>query len=98
MTDRNQTVVVGATSAMAVHCVRIWAQRGDGNFVLLGRDANRLEHLRQDVQTRFPQVKVETRVLDLMDPQAIAKAVAAELDRRDRAGRSRVRGSMQDID
>ena len=33
-----------------------------------------------------------------MDPQAIAKAVAAELDRRDRAGRSRVRGSMQDID
>jgi decaprenylphospho-beta-D-erythro-pentofuranosid-2-ulose 2-reductase len=72
MTDRNQTVVVGATSAMAVHCVRIWAHRGDRNFVLLGRDANRLEHLRQDMQTRFPQVKVETRVLDLMDPQAIA--------------------------
>lgn len=33
-----------------------------------------------------------------MDPQAIAKAVAAELDRRDRAGKSRVRSAMQDID
>ncbi len=71
MTDQKQTVVVGATSAMALHCVRLWANRGDRNFVLLGRDAQRLEHLSQDVQTRFPQVKVETRVLDLMDPQAI---------------------------
>lgn len=33
-----------------------------------------------------------------MDPQSIARAVAAELDRRERASRSRVRGSMQDID
>ncbi|PUE20343.1 phage tail tape measure protein [Limnohabitans sp. WS1] len=33
-----------------------------------------------------------------MDAQAIAKAVAAELDRRERAGKSRVRSAMQDID
>lgn len=75
MTDRNQTVVVGATSAMAVHCVRLWASRGDRDFVLLGRDANRLEHLSQDLQTRFPQINVETRALDLMNPQAIADTV-----------------------
>ena len=33
-----------------------------------------------------------------MDPQAIARAVSAELDRRDRAARSRVLSSMSDID
>lgn len=33
-----------------------------------------------------------------MDPQAVARAVSAELDRRDRAKRSRVNSSLSDID
>ena len=72
MTDQKRTVVVGATSAMALHCLRLWAESGDRNFVLLGRDPKRLLHVGQDLQTRFPQIKVETRALDLTNPQAIA--------------------------
>ena len=33
-----------------------------------------------------------------MDPQAIARAVSAELDRRERAKRSRVLSQLSDID
>lgn len=73
MSHRKRTIVVGATSAMAVHCARLWAQRGDTDFVLLGRDAGRLGHVRQDLQTRWPQLKVETTALDLSNPQAISE-------------------------
>lgn len=75
MSNRERTVVVGATSAMAQHCTRLWAARGNGDFVLLGRDLERLELVRQDMLTRFPGMGVETMAQDLTDAQAIAQAV-----------------------
>ncbi|MFM7026310.1 MAG: SDR family NAD(P)-dependent oxidoreductase [Limnohabitans sp.] len=75
MSHRKRTIVVGATSAMAVHCMRLWAERGDTDFVLIGRDAVRLDHVRQDLQTRFTPLDVTTLALDLTDPQAVSKTV-----------------------
>ncbi len=57
---------------MALHCARIWAARGESDFVLIGRDAQRLAHAGMDLQTRFPEVKFETRVVDFTNGQAIS--------------------------
>lgn len=57
----NKVLIVGATSAIAEACARLWAQRGD-RLCLAGRDATRLEAIAQDLRTRGAQVDI--RVFD----------------------------------
>jgi len=56
-------LVIGATSAMAKHCARIWALRGDELF-LVARDPDHLEAVARDLKVRGAQ-KVATFCLDL---------------------------------
>ncbi|MDO9002644.1 MAG: SDR family oxidoreductase [Aquabacterium sp.] len=55
-------LIVGATSAMAEACARLWAQQGDHLF-LAARNAQQLQSLAADLQTRGA-TKVGTRVFD----------------------------------
>jgi short-subunit dehydrogenase len=55
-------LIVGATSAMAEACARLWAQQGDHLF-LAARNAPQLQSLAADLQTRGA-AKVGTRVFD----------------------------------
>lgn len=75
MNQRKRTVVVGATSAMALHCARQWAKRGDSDFWLVGRHAERLQTIAQDLQTRDSSAQVNVWAIDFNDPRAIAAAV-----------------------
>ena len=78
--SRQRIIIIGATSAIAEHCARLWAQQ-PGDFVLVGRDQDRLDSLAADLQVRSPQSSAQSVVLDFFDPAAIAalaKQTAAE--------------------
>jgi short-subunit dehydrogenase len=55
-------LIVGATSAMAEACARLWAQQGDHLF-LAARNAAQLESVAADLRTKGA-AKVGTRVFD----------------------------------
>jgi short-subunit dehydrogenase len=55
-------LIVGATSAMAEACARLWAQQGDHLF-LAARNAQQLQSLAADLRTRGA-TKVGSRVFD----------------------------------
>ena len=80
MTVRKKIVIVGATSAIASHTARIWAQRGDTDFVLLGREATRLNRVAADLKARGSNNQTYAVVASFTDPiavQALAKEIAS---------------------
>lgn len=68
-------VVIGATSAIARHCTRVWLGEGTAHVILAGRDAARLERVAADLRVRSPQSTIETRAIDFNDPARIDDAV-----------------------
>ncbi|MBI5926248.1 MAG: SDR family oxidoreductase [Aquabacterium sp.] len=58
-------LIVGATSAMAEACARLWAQRGDQLF-LAARNDKQLKSIADDLKTRGAQ-RVGTKVFDATD-------------------------------
>lgn len=67
--------LVGATSAIAAHCARLWLQQGASHLTLIGRDAARLERLAADLRTRQPAAHIDCVVGDFADPVQIARQV-----------------------
>jgi decaprenylphospho-beta-D-erythro-pentofuranosid-2-ulose 2-reductase len=65
-------LIVGATSAIAEHCARIWVRNSNVVLTLVGRDRARLEGLRADLEVRSPQSIFNIAVLNFEDPIAIA--------------------------
>lgn len=70
-------VIVGATSAIAEHCARLWAVRSPSSFVLVGRDQGRMERIAEDLQVRGPHVQAECLQADFIDPAHIRETVDA---------------------
>lgn len=66
-------LIVGATSAIAEHCARIWVKDSAVELTLVGRDSGKLAGLRADLEVRSPQSKINTETLDFLDPAAIAQ-------------------------
>ena len=64
-------LIIGATSAIAESCARIWAKRGDELF-LVARNLERLDTIAKDLKVRgSPQVQsfcVDANVFDLHQP------------------------------
>lgn len=73
---RQRIIIIGATSVIAEHCARRWAQQ-PADFVLVGRDADRLERVAADLRVRSPQSSVQPVVTDFADASAI-EALAAQ--------------------
>ncbi|MEO0574375.1 MAG: SDR family oxidoreductase [Pseudomonadota bacterium] len=61
----NKVLIVGATSAIAEQCARIWAQRGDA-LTLTGRDDARLQSIAEDLRARGATT-VHTQTFDVTD-------------------------------
>jgi len=68
-------LIVGATSTIARYCARRWAPQAE-SMLLLGRDAEALEHVAQDLVVRNPQLSCQCQTLDFLDPLAIQSCVA----------------------
>ena len=73
---RQRIIIIGASSAIAEHCARLWAQQ-PADFVLVGRDHKRVERVAADLQIRSPQSSAQSVVIDFNDAAAIA-ALAAQ--------------------
>jgi short-subunit dehydrogenase len=65
--------VIGATSAIAEHCCRIWVQRTACDLLLVARDAAKAERVAQDLRVRNPTSTVEVASLDFLDATAIGQ-------------------------
>lgn len=80
MSANKKIVLVGATSGIARQCARRWVESGPAQFVLVGRDATRLEEIAADLRTRGGETtRAEVLVGDFLDPAAVAQTVAASL-------------------
>jgi short-subunit dehydrogenase len=75
--DRKRIVIVGATSAIAEHCARLWLAAAPADLVLIGRDAARLGRTAADLRVRGPQSGVKVMAVDLLDAAAIRATVDA---------------------
>ena len=62
---------MGATSAMAEHCARLWVAESPKNMVLLGRDIAKTERVAQDLRVRSPQSSITVQTTDFADPAQI---------------------------
>jgi short-subunit dehydrogenase len=77
MTARPRIVVIGATSAIAEHCCRLWAERGPVDLVLVARDAPRTERIATDLRVRGAGATVEVMTADFTDARDIARVADA---------------------
>jgi len=68
-------VIVGATSAMAEHCARIWAEREDCLLSLIARDQDRCARIQKDLETRNPNTQCRLYQVDFVDPAAISELI-----------------------
>lgn len=74
-------VIVGATSAIAEQCARIWVARGPVDMTLVGRDEPRTRQISADLAVRSPESTFDVRQVDFNDAIAISQ-LAAGIDRR----------------
>ena len=77
MNNTKRIAIIGATSSIAEHCARIWAQQGSVELILVGRDQRKLEIVAADLLVRSPNTKIEIVVTDFIDPTAIQNTVDA---------------------
>ncbi|MBN9085572.1 MAG: SDR family NAD(P)-dependent oxidoreductase [Reyranella sp.] len=70
-------VVIGATSAIAEHCCRLWAVEG-ADFVLMARDSAKLEKIAADLTVRGAK-SVSLATPEFFDPAAIKAFADATL-------------------
>ena len=73
---QQKIAIVGATSAIAEHCARLWlAAGGVAELVLIGRDEGRLQALAGDLRIRGPGAEVVCVAGDLGSTEGIASLV-----------------------
>ncbi len=80
MNQKKRIVIVGATSAMATHCARLWVQEQNADVMLIGRNIEKLERLANDLRARSANSIISVMQTDLAkasDIQATVNAVAA---------------------
>jgi decaprenylphospho-beta-D-erythro-pentofuranosid-2-ulose 2-reductase len=68
-------MVIGATSAIAEHCCRLWAAEGPVDFVLVARDLAKAEKIAADLLVRGAAVTATVVKGEFYDPAGIAAIV-----------------------
>lgn len=75
MNKKRRIVIVGATSAIAEHCARLWVQNQAVDLTLVGRDAQRIERVAADLKVRSPESSIRIVPAEFLDPAAIQSTV-----------------------
>jgi short-subunit dehydrogenase len=75
MNNKKRVVIIGATSAIAEHCARLWLEKQPIDLTLVGRDAQRIERVATDLEVRSPQSEIRIVQAEFLDPAAIAATV-----------------------
>lgn len=77
LNNKKRIVIIGATSAIAEHCARLWVQGSGADLVLVGRDRERAERVAADLRIRGPQSGVEVVTSGFLDAAEIERTVGA---------------------
>lgn len=75
MKPKMRIVIIGANSAIAEHCARLWAKQNPSEFVLVGRNQEKLERVASDLKVRTPDTIITIIMRDFLDPEQIQKVV-----------------------
>lgn len=75
MNTNKKIVIIGATSAIAEHCARLWMKEQPIDLILVGRDLGRLERVAADLQVRSPLSQIQILQAEFFDPIAIQNTV-----------------------
>lgn len=75
MNHKKKIVIVGATSAIAEHCARLWLAKASVDLILVGRNEQRLERAAADLRVRCPQSEIQVVQAEFLKPGAIAATV-----------------------
>ncbi len=81
MNNRKRIIIIGATSAIAEQCARLWVAESPAEIVLVGRDRTRIDLVASDLRVRAPETSItsiETNFLDPVKIQALADEICKE--------------------
>ena len=70
-----RVLIIGATSTIATECERIWANDPGTHLILVGRNVEHLEALKNDLAIRYPQSTYEARVCEFESPESISTLI-----------------------
>ena len=74
-------VVIGATSAIAQACSRLWCSEESPEFVLVGRDRGKLQAVANDLEVRNADAVTQVCICNFLDEreiQALAKSLGEQ--------------------
>ena len=75
MNNKKRIVIIGATSAIAEHCARLWLEKQPADLTLVGRDTQRIERVATDLKVRSPQSEIRVVQAEFLNPEAINATV-----------------------
>lgn len=75
MINKKRIVIVGATSAIAEHCARLWLAKQPADLTLVGRATQRIERVAIDLKVRSPQSDILVVQAEFLNPAAINATV-----------------------
>lgn len=75
MSNKKRIVIIGATSAIAEHCARLWLAKQPVELTLVGRDTQRIDRVATDLKVRSPQSEIRIVQAEFLNPEAINATV-----------------------
>jgi decaprenylphospho-beta-D-erythro-pentofuranosid-2-ulose 2-reductase len=72
---KKRIVIVGATSAIAERCARLWVNEGAVDLTLIGRDKAKTQQVAADLRVRSPGSMIRVIEGNFVDPVAIRRLV-----------------------
>ena len=75
MNNKKRIVIIGATSAIAEQCARLWARENPSEIVLVGRNEEKVERVASDLKVRAPNTTITSLQVDFLDPNKIQELV-----------------------
>ena len=73
--NQKRIVIIGATSAIAEHCARLWVKDDDIDLTLVGRNKEKTERIAADLRIRNPRSILRVVEADFIEPASIVKLV-----------------------
>jgi decaprenylphospho-beta-D-erythro-pentofuranosid-2-ulose 2-reductase len=75
MKPKKRIVIIGATSAIAQQCARLWAKENPEEIVLVGRNQEKLDRVSSDLKVRAANTNITSITGNFLDPTQIQNMV-----------------------
>ncbi|CAG1020752.1 Decaprenylphosphoryl-2-keto-beta-D-erythro-pentose reductase [Patescibacteria group bacterium] len=75
MSENKRIIIVGATSAIAEHCARLWVQQTNVELILIVRNKNKAEPIVDDLRVRNSQAIIRVLETNFNNPVIIQQLV-----------------------